>query len=98
MKEFITQNPILFTVIVYVAVISILSIIITIYDKKIAGTGARRIPEKTLLVFSAIGGSVAMLLTMFAIRHKTQHKKFMIGIPLIMIVQAVLIYLICTML
>ena len=98
MKEFITQNPILFTVIVYVAVISILSIIITIYDKKIAGTGVRRIPEKTLLVFSAIGGSVAMLLTMFAIRHKTQHKKFMIGIPLIMIVQAVLIYLICTML
>ena len=98
MKEFITQNPILFTVIVYVAVISILSIIITIYDKKIAGTGARRISEKTLLVFSAIGGSVAMLLTMFAIRHKTQHKKFMIGIPLIMIVQAVLIYLICTML
>ena len=98
MPEFITQNPILFAVIVYMVIISILSIIITIYDKKIAGSGARRIPEKTLLTFSAIGGSVAMLLTMFAIRHKTQHKKFMIGIPVIMILQAIIIYFICTML
>ncbi len=91
MAEFIKQNPILFTVIVYIAVVSILSIIITIYDKKIAGSGARRIPEKTLLLFSAIGGSVAMMITMLTIRHKTQHKKFMIGIPLIMILQAALI-------
>lgn len=98
MPEFVTQNPILCACIVYLAIVSLISIIITIYDKKIAGTGKRRIPEATLLMWSAIGGSVAMLLTMFAIRHKTQHKKFMIGIPLIMIVQAALIYLICTML
>ena len=91
MPEFITQNPILCAIIAYLAIISIISIIITIYDKKIAGTGTRRIPEKTLLTFSAIGGSVAMLLTMFAIRHKTQHKKFMIGIPVIIILQAALI-------
>ena len=79
----------------YVAIISIISIIITIYDKKIAGTGKRRIPEATLLMWSALGGSIAMYATMHAIRHKTQHKKFMIGIPLIMILQAALIGLGC---
>lgn len=97
MPEFITQNPILFACIAYIAIISVISVIITIYDKKIAGTGERRIPEKTLLTFSAIGGSVAMLLTMFAIRHKTQHKKFMIGIPVIMILQAAFIVAVCVL-
>lgn len=96
MPEFIVQNPILCAVIAYVLVISLISIIVTIYDKKIAGTGKRRVPEATLLMWSALGGSVAMLLTMFAIRHKTQHKKFMIGIPLIIIVQAAVIYLVLT--
>ena len=96
MPEFITQNPILCAVIAYVAIVSIISIIVTIFDKKIAGTGKRRIPEATLLMWSALGGSVAMLLTMFAIRHKTQHKKFMIGIPLIIILQAALIFFVLT--
>lgn len=76
---------------IYIAVISVLSIIITIHDKRCAKKGADRTPEKTLLTFSAIGGSVAMMTTMLIIRHKTQHKKFMIGIPVIMILQAALI-------
>jgi uncharacterized membrane protein YsdA (DUF1294 family) len=46
-----------------------------------------RIPEKVLLLFSALGGSVAMFITMLIIRHKTKHVKFMLGIPIIMIVQ-----------
>lgn len=50
-------------------------------------TAYRRIPEKTLLIISALGGSVAMLITMRAIRHKTQHMKFMLGIPAIIVAQ-----------
>jgi uncharacterized membrane protein YsdA (DUF1294 family) len=96
MPEFVTQNPILCACIIYVAIVSLISIIVTIYDKSIAGKGKRRIPEATLLMWSALGGSVAMLLTMFAIRHKTQHKKFMIGIPLIIILQAALIFFVLT--
>ncbi len=46
-----------------------------------------RVPEKTLLIISALGGSVAMLLTMLKIRHKTKHMKFMIGIPVIIAMQ-----------
>ena len=87
MLDLIAKYPVAATVIAYVLVVSLISVIITVFDKKIAGTGKRRIPEATLLLWSALGGSAAMYLTMHAIRHKTQHKKFMIGIPLIMVLQ-----------
>ena len=74
----------------YLIAISIIAIVITIYDKLIAGSGKRRVPENTLLIIAALGGSVAMYITMQIIRHKTQHKKFMIGIPVIMVIQAIL--------
>lgn len=78
-------------VIVYAAVISIASVIMTIKDKSCAKRGKWRVPEKTLFILSALGGSVAMYITMKTIRHKTQHKRFMIGIPAIMVLQALLI-------
>ena len=54
-------------------------------------TAIRRVPERTLLIISALGGSIAMLITMRTIRHKTQHMKFMIGIPAIIVAQCALI-------
>ena len=39
-----------------------------------------------------LGGSAAMFVTMLIIRHKTKHPKFMIGIPVIMAVQAALVW------
>ena len=78
-------------VIAYLAIISIVSVIMTIKDKSCAKKGKWRVPEKTLFILSALGGSLAMYITMKTIRHKTQHKRFMIGIPAIMIVQAILI-------
>ena len=76
----------------YIAIISLVSIIVCIYDKKISKKNRveLRTPEKTLLILSAIGGSVAMLITMLIIRHKTKHVKFMLGIPVIMALQAAL--------
>ena len=73
----------------YVAVVSLCSIIVCIYDKKISKRGnvKLRIPEKSLFIWSAVGGSVAMYITMQVIRHKTKHAKFMIGIPVIMLLQ-----------
>jgi len=95
MPEFIRNNPILSILIAYIAVISLISIIVCIYDKKISKKNRveLRTPEKTLLLLSALGGSVAMFITMLLIRHKTKHVKFMLGIPLIMIVQAAAVYL-----
>ena len=76
---------------IYLGVISLIAIIITCYDKIAAKHfPGHRTPEATLLAISAIGGSVAMYLTMQIIRHKTQHKKFMIGIPVIFFIQLLL--------
>ena len=73
----------------YLAVISLISVTVCIYDKKISRKNKveLRIPEKTLLFLSLIGGSVAMYVTMMLVRHKTKHVKFMLGIPLIIILQ-----------
>ena len=77
----------------YLAAISLISVIVTCYDK----IAAKKLPkhrtrEKTLFLLSALGGSVAMFVTMQMIRHKTKHRSFMIGIPMIIIAQAALIY------
>ena len=95
MPEFITSNPVLSILIAYIAVISLVSIIVCIYDKKISKKNRveLRTPEKTLLLLSALGGSVAMFITMLLIRHKTKHLKFMLGIPLIIVIQAFAVYL-----
>ena len=77
----------------YLALISLISVIVTVYDKGAAKRRpSGRIRESSLIALSVVGGSAAMLLTMLIIRHKTRHPKFMIGIPLILIIQAALIY------
>ena len=74
--------------VIYLCAISLISIIVCCYDKFAAKHNPRhRTREATLLLLSALGGSVAMLITMFIIRHKTKHMKFMIGIPAIIILQ-----------
>ena len=72
-------------------VISSISVILTVYDKIAAKKLPRhRVPEASLLLLAALGGSLPMYITMQIIHHKTQHKKFMIGIPVILAVQIVL--------
>ena len=95
MPEIITNNPILSIFVVYIAAISVFSVIMCVYDKVISKKNRveLRVSEKALLVLSALGGSVAMLLTMLLIRHKTKHVKFMLGIPLIIAAQAVIVFL-----
>ena len=78
---------------VYFLVISIVTAIVTAVDKYKAKKGAFRISEATLFILAALGGSLSEYLTMKAIRHKTLHKRFMIGLPLIMIFQIVAIIL-----
>jgi uncharacterized membrane protein YsdA (DUF1294 family) len=92
MLDLIAKYPAKALAAAYFLTVSLVAIIITVYDKKIAGSSKRRVPEATLLAWSALGGSVAMLLTMILIKHKTLHNKFMIGIPLIMLLQALAIF------
>lgn len=77
---------------IYIGIISVISIIVCCYDKIAAKHATKhRIRERTLLLLSALGGSVAMLAVMLLIRHKTKHVKFMLGIPIIIIIQVALI-------
>ncbi len=50
----------------------------------------RRVPEKTLFLLSALGGSVGALLGMRAWHHKTLHKTFRFGIPAILALQIII--------
>ena len=78
---------------IYLGIISFISMVVCMYDKFAAKHNPRhRTRERTLLLLSALGGSVAMLLTMLLIRHKTRHVKFMLGIPVILILQIVAVY------
>ena len=74
-------------ILIYIAAISLISIITTVWDKHCAKRDMWRVPEKTLIIMSILGGSVAMYATMKMIRHKTKHPKFMVGIPVIIILQ-----------
>jgi len=58
--------------------------------RKVKRESVRRVPEKTLFLLSAVGGSVGALLGMKVWHHKTLHKSFRYGIPAILILQIVL--------
>ena len=71
----------------WLAAVSGLAVILTLYDKRAARCGTRRVSERTLLLVCALGGSAAMLAAIRIIRHKTKHAKFMVGIPVMIAVQ-----------
>lgn len=73
-------------------VIYALAVLLTVYDKCIAG-GRRRVPEQLLFILALLGGSFVMYITMLLIRHKTRHKRFMLGLPLIIALQIALYYI-----
>ena len=79
------------TIIYILIVINVITFLIYGIDKWKAKQGSWRISEVTLLLLAVIGGSIGALLGMKVWRHKTQHKKFKYGLPLILIIQIILI-------
>ncbi|MBO5936351.1 MAG: DUF1294 domain-containing protein [Clostridia bacterium] len=75
--------------IIYFLAVSLITAVVTAIDKYKAKKGAFRISEATLFTLAAIGGALSEYLTMRLIRHKTLHKRFMIGLPLIIIMQII---------
>ena len=78
----------------YLAAVSVLAVVLTGYDKNAAKKQKWRIKERILIIVALLGGSVAMLLTMWTIRHKTKHIKFMMGISIIIMLQAAICILV----
>ena len=75
---------------IYLLAINLIGIALTIHDKRAAQRHRWRVPEATLLWVSALVGSVGMYAAMRLIHHKTQHRKFMWGIPAIFAAQVAL--------
>ncbi len=81
---------------VYLFIINAAAFLLMLIDKYKAKKNLWRIPEDTLMMTAALGGSIGALAGMYAVRHKTRHIKFTLGIPLILAAQillAVLVFL-----
>ena len=77
-----------------IAILNVITFFLYGIDKWKAKKNRWRIPESTLLLLAVLGGSIGAWLGMKTWHHKTMHKKFKYGIPLIMILQiGILLYL-----
>lgn len=72
-------------VIGYLIIINIIAFVVYGIDKMKAKKVVWRIPEKTLLLLAAIGGSAGAAAGMRFWRHKTQHRQFKWGVPIILL-------------
>ncbi len=81
---------ILYAAIIYLIIMNIAGLIAMGADKSKARKGARRIPEKTLFLYSIIGGSLGSWAGMYLFRHKTKHWYFVIFMPLILIAHIII--------
>ena len=75
---------------VWLAVINLLTFIVYGADKRRARKGEWRVPEKTLFLLPLLGGSIGALLGMRVFHHKTKHWYFVWGIPAILLAQIAL--------
>ena len=78
-------------ILIYTAVMSLIAFAAFGIDKYKAKTNRWRISEKTLFLLALLGGGVGAYVGMKVFHHKTRHKQFAIGLPLIMIIQLGLI-------
>ena len=74
----------------YIVAVNIATFLLYGIDKYKAKKGKWRISEATLLTMAAIGGSIGAWAGMRLWHHKTMHKKFKYGIPVIIILQVAL--------
>lgn len=80
-----------------VAVITIWNIaVFAMYglDKSYAKRGGRRISERTLLLSAAFMGATGALFGMYIFRHKTKHMRFKLGVPLLLILNGAIVFVV----
>lgn len=76
---------------IYLLIINAAAYLLMLADKRRAIKKLWRIPEKTLLLFAVLGGSLGALAGMYTFRHKTRKPKFYIGVPAILAAQILFI-------
>ena len=76
-----------YLIVAYFIIMNIAGLLVMYMDKHKARKHKWRIPEKTLFIVSLLGGSIGTWSGMYIFRHKTKHWYFVIGMPLILILQ-----------
>lgn len=76
----------------YLAAINVIAFILYGLDKLWAKKGRWRVPERSLILIAAAGGSIGAIAAMKVWHHKTKHNKFRFGLPAILLAQIALIY------
>lgn len=69
----------------YLVLLNIFSLYVMFLDKKNAKSHRYRVSESSLFTLSFFGGSLGILTGMYMFRHKTNHLKFTLGIPLLLL-------------
>ncbi len=80
--------------IAYLGAINLAGLIFMAIDKYKAKKQTFRIPEATLFTLAVFGGSIGSILGMLIFRHKIRKWYFKFGMPLILLIQLILVYLI----
>ncbi len=78
-------------VIIYLIAINVIGFFAMLIDKEKAKRGSWRIPEKTLFMFTFLGGGFGTIAGMYLFRHKTKKLRFTIGFPVILITEIALV-------
>lgn len=84
---------ILEAIVIYLAAINVITFIMFGADKARAVKGRWRISESALILAALLGGSIGALAGMRVFHHKTRHRKFTVGIPVILVLQIVFMVL-----
>jgi len=79
---------------IYLLSINALGFAVAALDKLFAQKHTERVPERTLFLLAAVGGSVGVYAAMLLFRHKTRRAAFMFGLPGILLIQLVLLYVV----
>lgn len=77
----------------YLLIVNAAGFLVMTADKLLARNGMWRVPERTLLMLAAIGGSMGVWAAMYTVRHKTRHAKFHLGVPAIVTAQILLLHM-----
>lgn len=64
-------------------------------DKRRAKKKQWRVKEKTLFLIAILGGSIGSILGMYTFHHKTKHKNFVFGLPIILVIQVIIGIILC---
>ncbi|MBO6088725.1 MAG: DUF1294 domain-containing protein [Lachnospiraceae bacterium] len=81
-------------ILIYLAAVNLFGLIIMGVDKSRAKRRKWRIPEATLFLVAIIGGSIGSIAGMYLFRHKTKHWYFVVGMPVILVLQLIAVAII----